>query len=473
MLKKLFSHSFLYAIGPQVPRLVNLLILPIITKYLTPLDYGIYGTLLAYTGILQGIRSLGFDVLLVNSFFKKINWKSYWDRYFGGLYIYNILFSIVFVYLLLLFIPEEAQTNKWLLIFLIVLPAALFDTTKMFGSRYFQLSQKPRYIALVSAIVGIITIFINLYVIAYLKLGYLGWFISTAIGSFISFCCYFYPLFFTIKIKPTLTFNKNFWNKSLKVALPTIPHNYSAYLLNSSDRLVMDQLKTPIEQIGIYNLAYVFGGYLEMFGEAIGMAVGPYYSKLYSKKTVLAEKQVKTFTFFLQISFIVLSTSIALWAKQIFELLISNSDLEAAYPISIIIIMGYAYRPMYWASANKLFFHEKTNKLWRVTFFAGTLNVALNFIFIPQYGIMAAAVSTFISLLFMGFAFFGLNDYKKLNNQKMYPVLWLFIIIAATVFVYLLKDVDIIIKAAITICILSFYLIYFLKAKNELNKIEV
>ncbi|PKP46454.1 MAG: hypothetical protein CVT95_06975 [Bacteroidetes bacterium HGW-Bacteroidetes-12] len=62
MLKKLFSHSFLYAVGPQIPRFANLLVLPIITQYLTSLDYGVYGTLLAYTGLMQGLKSLGFDV---------------------------------------------------------------------------------------------------------------------------------------------------------------------------------------------------------------------------------------------------------------------------------------------------------------------------------------------------------------------------------------------------------------------------
>ena len=63
MLKKLFTHSFLYAVGPQIPKFANLLVLPVITQYLTPLDYGVYGTLLAYMGLMQGLQSLGFDVL--------------------------------------------------------------------------------------------------------------------------------------------------------------------------------------------------------------------------------------------------------------------------------------------------------------------------------------------------------------------------------------------------------------------------
>ena len=66
MIKKLFTHTFLYAIGPQVPKLANLLVLPVITQYLTPLDYGVYGTLLAYSALIGGVKKLGFDVLLSN-----------------------------------------------------------------------------------------------------------------------------------------------------------------------------------------------------------------------------------------------------------------------------------------------------------------------------------------------------------------------------------------------------------------------
>lgn len=473
MLKKLLSHSFLYAIGPQVPRLVNILILPIVTQYLTPLDYGVYGTLLAYIGLLEGIKSLGFDVLFVNAFFKKNHWKSYWSRYIGGLYIYNILFASFYILILYFFIPSEAKNNLWLLILLIVSPAILFDVTKMAGSRFYQLSQKPKYITLVTIIVGLSSVFLNLYTIAFLKLGYLGWFISLAVGSFFSFCFYAFPLYFIEKIKPKLSLNKNFWKKSLKVGLPTIPHNYSAYLLNSSDRLVMDQVKTPINQIGIYNLAYIFGGYLELFGNAIGMAVGPFYSKLHAQKTALADKQVKTLTFFLQASFIILCSLIALWVKELFQLLIKNDELQYAYSISIIIIMGYSYRPLYWAAGSKIIFYEYTNKLWRISFIAGSLNVLLNFIFIPIYGIYAAAITTLISLIYLAISPYYIKEFKAMNTQKFYPVCWMFLVIILTTVLYFIRDIAVLYKVLISLILLSGYFIYFWKNKIELNAINI
>lgn len=473
MLKKIVSHSFLYAIGPQIPKFVNLLVLPIITQYLTPLDYGVYGTLLAYMGLMQGLKSLGFDVLLVNTFFKRKNWKNYWSRYIGGLYTYNLFFAIPYTLLLYFFTPKEARENLWLLIAIIVIPILLFDVTRMAGGRYFQLIQKPRYIALVSATVGIVTIFINLYTIAYLKIGYWGWFISLAAGSFLSFCFYAVPLYLKEKLIPILSTNKNFWKKSLKVGLPTIPHNYSTYLLNSSDRLMMDQLKTPIQQIGLYNMAYVFGGYLEMFGTAVGMAVGPYFTKLHSQKNEVADKAVKSLTFFLQISFIVLCVLISLWVKEIFHLLIKNSELQRASSIAIVIIMGYAYRPMYWAAGTKILFYEHTNKLWRISFIAGVLNVVLNFIFIPIYGIYAAAITTLISLMYLGISPYFIKEFKEKNTEKFYPFLWMGTIAVLTLLLYAIKDIHVYFKAIFTLIISVAYLAYIIRNKKTLNAINI
>lgn len=463
----------MYAIGPQVPKLANLLVLPIITQFLTATDYGIYGTLLAYSALLGGLKRMGFDVLLVNSFFKKNSWRFYWGRYFVGLYIFNFFFAFFFFAFLYLIMPEAAGDNKIAVSLLIVIPSSLFDIVRMFGARYFQLSQKPHYIAMVTAIVGILTIIFNLYTIAYLRMGYLGWIISAAFGSFLMFIFYGIPLFCSLQLRLEYTSNKKFWKKSLKVALPTIPHQYSSYLLNSSDRVVLDQFRIPIDQIGIYNLAYIFGGYLDLFGEAVNMAVAPMVTSLYSKKTMVAEKQVKQLIFFLMAIFILICSMFSLWSKELFTLLIRNDQLNFAYPLSIIIIMGYAYRPLKIGGMNKLIFYEKTNKLWRISFVAGMINVVLNIIFIPLYGITAAAITTFISLSYFAISPFYIKEYRAMKNERFYAEFWILGILLLTIVIYHLRDIDIIFKFIISLLFLLVYFIYFLKSKSRLNQIII
>ncbi|MCK0115075.1 polysaccharide biosynthesis C-terminal domain-containing protein [Gelidibacter sp. F63206] len=474
MLKKLFSHTILYALGPQIPKLANIALLPIITKYLTPLDYGVYGTIMAYNGLLMGLQTLGLDVLLVNSFFKKPNrWRNYWRRYSGILYLWKQLFTLIYIIILYLIIPEEVGGNKTLLIALLVIPNYLFSVVNSLGGRYFQIAQKPQRIFITTAITGTATIIISYYCIVILKIGYMGWYYSAAAGAFIMFCSYFWPIMVQLKLYPIFSLKKSFVKNTLKVGLPTLPHNYSAYLLNSSDRLVMDQLHVSIDNIGKYNMAYIIGNYFEILGTAVGMAVGPYYTKLFSKENPEAENQARDLTFFLQIGFILLSFTASLWAKEIFNILISNEELSSVYYIAIIIIMGYSYRPMYWASISKLFYLEKTNQLWKVSTIGGILNVGLNLIFIPIYGFEAAAITTFISLLYIGFAGFYLKDYKQNNNLNYYPIRWLILILMSLVTVYFLKDISIFLKSIVTLGLIISFFIYFISNKNKLNSIEL
>ncbi|MFV0238230.1 MAG: lipopolysaccharide biosynthesis protein, partial [Flavobacteriales bacterium] len=59
MFKKLFTNSFIYGLGPQVPKVVSVLVLPFITEFLTPEDYGIYGIITAYMASLVAFSILG------------------------------------------------------------------------------------------------------------------------------------------------------------------------------------------------------------------------------------------------------------------------------------------------------------------------------------------------------------------------------------------------------------------------------
>ena len=171
-----------------------------------------------------------------------------------------------------------------------IVPAVFFDNTNTIGNYYFRFRQKPLFIALVSVVTGITAVLVTFYCIVYLKMGYMGWFVATFLSSLVAFLFYLYPIYFKLKLVPIIRFRKRFILPHLRVALPMVPHNYSSYLLNSSDRVVMDLYKVNISQIGLYNIAYTFGNYMEAFGEAVGMAVGPFYSKLYTTK---GEKALK------------------------------------------------------------------------------------------------------------------------------------------------------------------------------------
>ncbi len=452
MFRKIISHSLVYALAPQIPRVVSIALLPLLTAYLTPFDYGVSATVSAYSGIFSGIKDLGITVLLVNAFYhNKKNWKLKWRILYGYLLAWApVLFTLCFV-LLWMVVPAEAASNRLLICLLTTLPFLLFDHTILVGFRYYHIViRKPKYIAMASIVSGFVTLSLNYYIIVILKKGYLGWMWATLGGTFVSFLFYIYPVI-KLKLKPIFYLNVDYFKRNMRVSLPMIPHTYSAYLLNASDRMVMDVLKVNINKIGIYNLANNFGNYFEILGNAAGMGVGPFVTDLIDKKSEDAETRLRRIIFAFQVLFLAGTFLAALWMKEIFSLLISNPELQTGYWMAIIIVMGYVYRPMYWGCVNRLLYFGKTSRLWRISFIGGALSLIANFIFIPIWGFEVAVYSTYIALLYVGFSGYFLTDYRQVARKNYYPLRWLVVIISATIVVFVLKDVFWGVKVAATV----------------------
>lgn len=462
MLRKLFSHTFWYAIGPQVPKFVNILVLPFVTPFLSAIDYGVFGTIGAYIGLLSGLQMLGMPVVFVNSFYQyphSERWKIKWRQFMGFLMLWSVIYAILVAVLLYFFIPEEANEYRNRIIILLSIQSAFYLVIKNIGGQYYQLREKPKYIALITIVTGVITVVLNYTFIAVFKLGYMGWYYSGFITGFVSLLLFAYPLFRIHKLTPIFNFKIRLIKKSLKVSLPTVPHNYSNYLLNSSDRMVLDRLNVNISSIGLYNVGYVFGNYFDLIGSAVGMAVGPILAKLWAKKKLYEYRLV---IFILQTLFISGAFLLCIWVKELLPILYRNKSLDGAYLFAVFIVMGCTYRPMYWAVISKLMFEEKTKKLWRISFVGGLLNIILNLIFIPIYGVMAAPVTTLISLLYLGFSGYGLKTYKNFNDLNHYPLLWLVLILVFTFLAYHIVDFSLENKLLISgVVLLAMVILYF------------
>jgi O-antigen/teichoic acid export membrane protein len=439
LIKKLFSHSIIYAIGPQLPKLVGFLLLPLFTQHLTEVDFGVWGTITAYTFMLYSLRDLGLLVPLLNSYVNHPNfWRWRWTHIFNFLVCWGFVYTVLLALLLYFTIPDQAVENRTLIVVLFSIQAFFFDMLMVFGLRYLQLKEKPIYISVVSLVSGFLAVIIQYVFIVVLKQGYMGWVYGYFFTGLVSAALYL-PVFIRDIHVPYFKVKGRHLIRPLKVGLPLIPHSYSSYLLNSSDRMVMDVYQVKTEEIGLYSTAYIWGNYLEILGTAVGMAVGPLYLKIFALKED-TKKLIASLTQFLQFLFLGGCFIMALWMKELFALLIQNASLQSAYPLAIIIVMSYSYRPLYWHVVNRLQYEEKTNSLWKLSFVAGALNIILNLIFIPIYGFQVAAVTTFVSMLFLGFAGFGLKEFRAVDNASHHLILHLVLILGLSCLVYVFRE---------------------------------
>lgn len=457
MLKKIIINSAVFGIAPYLPRIISVFLLPILTKYLSETDYGIIGTVTAYTAALSAFATLGLTQILFNSFYHyKSQYKWLWRELYGFLQLWTIVFAFVQFIILYFLLPKEAESHK-LMIIILSTGSLFFSATGLLGNSYYQLNQKPFPIAVRTVVFGIITILINYVFVVICKFGYLGYFWSTCIGSILMNVSYIHVLYFKLGFLPIYKFKIKTITHSLKVSLPIIPHTYSAYMLNTSNRLVMDRYHVPIETIGKFNIAQQFSNLMDSFTSAVNQAINPMTLNEIRENN---PHNMKKLIYIYMIITLVTTFLFSLWLKEIFTLLISNSSLRSTYNYAVILIMAQNAKPLYVASSNIFFYYENTKSLLKITFVSGIISLLGYIIFIPLFSIWGAVVIYYIAMLYMGYAGFFFSFYKEKSIVN-FPVLKIFIIIILmTLFVYIAMDFNPFIKFIISIFVLSVILFW-------------
>jgi O-antigen/teichoic acid export membrane protein len=452
MLRKLLSHAVIYGLAAQAPRLAGVLALPIITRYLTPADYGVAGIVTAYVSVFTMLLTLGLSVVMMNSFArqpKRYPWV--WRQLNGFVTLWSLVYGSLVIVALYFLVPEEGDAHRLEIALLAGLPIMLFTMTELQSNIYFQLSQKPLPLAFRSFIVGALGVALNIYTIAYLGLGFRGWFYAGFISVGVGFLLNSYHVYIRQKLWPIFNFKWSRIKSSLRISLPVIPHNLANFMLDTSDKLVLNILHVPVQRIGLYNMASSFGTYFLLASMAVTQAASPFYlTYLAQQKDRAAALQVRHLTFALLALFLFATTLGSLWMREIFIVLIKNEALQQAYPLAIIILMGYNYRPMYLAVMNTLTYREHTNKLWRLSVVAGVGNVVLNFILVPIFGYQAAAYTTFAALMYMGYSGFYIRAYKDSSLVPYYPMAWMALTVLLLFIVYELATMAIMVKIIVT-----------------------
>lgn len=470
LISKIINHSFIYAVLPKLPILIGFAILPFITPYLSDIDYGIYGIVLSIITGATVIKTLGLDVILMNSYIhhhRSGRYKLVWNEIQGFIFIWSFVLGLLVAVLIFFILPNEAETNKYLIILLTVVPIMFYSSLQVISLKYYQLAEKPMAIGLRSLIFGVLTVFFNYYFIVHLKIGYMGWVWGLFITETLSFFSYIHPLWIKNKLFPNLLFRRSAMKKHLKIGLPLVPHTSAFFLLDFSDRLVMMKMGVSTANIGLYDFAYRFAGYARVFSESIHQASTPLFIKLFKndrssnflKDIIFLENYVVSFVSF----------AIALWLKEIFSIMVNNQDLNSTYNMGIILTMAYVYKPMYTAMATVFYYFEKTKEFWKISFTAGVLNVALNIIFIPIYGFKTAVFTTFLSFLFIGYAGFYVTQFKKLYSPNFHPLLWVGYTIVLLISSYFFKDAELFMKFVLTLVVLIFTIVKALPLIKKLK----
>ena len=472
MLKELFKGSAIYGIAPFVPKLITVLLMPIMTKYLTSTDYGIIGTITSIIFVVQALQDLGLKVLLPNYFYKcPGHYKVIWREVYGFLSLWMIVFALIQSTLLYFFIPQEAESNKWLIIILSNFSTVFFGPTAILGQMYYQLSVKPTPVACRIVLSGVTTILVNFLCVVVFKWGYMGAYVGSFAGTFLSNLTYWPVLNRKLGLSPIYNFKFKTIRRLLKVSMPTIPHYYTSYLMNSTNVVAMNYHGKTQAEIGHLTMAQSMSGILETAITAVNQVFSP-MSYRFMKDNDSSEMKRMTYVYILiayTITFL-----FSLWAREVYDILISNEEIASTYKYAVVLAMAFNYRPLYIYCCNYFFYHERTTSLLGISFTAGLISCVFYFVMIPYMGIWAALWGFYLGCLYYGYIGYSFKFYKQKSifHIKWYWFLLLQLFLTSVAFVSV--DFSIIIKIFISIVYIAIGLVLMIKINHfKLNFILI
>lgn len=428
--KKIVSGTLYYGIIPKLTIFINVLILPIITPYLSTDDYGIQGLISSYSSVFLAIAPLGLHVHLVNSYYEyKKKYNLVWGRILYLQLVLGLIFGMVNMMVLFFALPEMPLFKIVLLSFFGSIQIFLMSNS-IFAQHLFPIIERPEplvFTNLFASLFGIGTSFVLIY---YAKLGYWGLVSSVAVSTTVSFLVFIKYIWVDYDIWPIFESNLKRLRHLFRISLPLVPHALGFALLTSSARIVMNIYHISYDEIGLFSHGCIMGDYAIIITSALSTALVASIQNYYRSHNYVKFRKLY---FLCQWVAVLSSMLICLWMSEIYRILIHNDSLAESSHIASLICFANIVLPLYSFMSTTTFIEKETIQILWLVFVPGFVNLLLCLVFIPVYGFKAAIYSTICAYWSQMMIPFVVKYYKKSVSlwlgslQKLTGLLFLFV----------------------------------------------
>lgn len=393
MKNKLLKNSFLYILSDVLNKAIPFLMLPVLTRYLTPEDYGIISVFTVLVSVFAVFTGLSIHGAINVNFFKmqKDKLKEFIGNCLIILHISTLIVFIV-VYLFHPFIIERlAIETEWLIV-AVVLAFAQFLTT--INLLLWMAEQRPKPYGLYQISQTFTLASLSLVFVVGFGMNWEGQLLATTIAtllfSIISFM-------FIIK-RGYLIFqpNKKYINDALKFGIPLIPHALGSWVKTGADRVVLMSI-LGASATGIYTVGYQIGMLVGVMVTAFNKAWSPYmYRVLSNKPTKEDKRKIIRFTYLYFVGVLLFAFCFA-YAAEFFIPYFLGEKFIASSEFIIYFTIAFAFQGMYFMVTNYIFYVTKTHLLAYVTLSTAILHLGLLYFFVNINGAIGAAQASMLS----------------------------------------------------------------------------
>ncbi|MCM8831844.1 MAG: oligosaccharide flippase family protein [Candidatus Omnitrophica bacterium] len=419
-MKKLSKNTLIYGLGSVLSKSIGILLLPLLTHYLTPNEYGVIGILLMFSVFFSSVISLGFGTSIGFVYFEKKDNQQKKDvikMSFWALLIVGCAFALIsfcFIDKITFLILGD---NNYSYLTLLVIFSTVISTISMPLILNIQFLEKAKEFVICNFIISIFSLFINIFFVIILKRGLKGYFESYLFAQALSFFIFSFLNKFDFKF----TFDKQVLVKLVKYGLPMVPSFFSLFIIAQSNRYILRYIFN-LDSVGIYTVGYNIGSITQIIVNAFQNAWTPYFFSFYHKQEEAIEHFGQILKFFIIImGFICLCFFI--FAKFVVMFFISDQFLSA-YKIIGFIALSNLFLGLYSILLPPMYFEKEVKYTSLIQMITAIFTIVVNIPLIFYYKELGASIGFCFGYFFMFLLTWLFNNYKsksKLKNYKKDP----------------------------------------------------
>lgn len=385
--KKLVNDTYIFALGNLGSKLINIVLVPFYTYYLTTADYGIADLVTTTTILLLPIITLSvYDAVLRYAMDKNEEPISVFTNGLFVTIVCSIIFTIMVGLVSFFLADKKIVTYMSLIVILNALKQLLAQFSRSIGKIKLYAGN------------GIINTFVvaisNIILLKYVNLGLDGYFLSIIIGSVFSIVYLWFGASISQYIKMS-TLDRKLVRKSLTYSIPLIPNATSLWANSALGRYVIIFF-IGASANGIFAVATKITNILSilyaMFLQAWQLsAISEYQSENRDK---IFSNVFESFVMLM----IIASSAILGIEKTALRYFVNDVYFEA-WKVIPFILLGTIFSSFAEFVGISYLAAQQTKGLMKTTFYSAILSLILNLILVPIMGINGTGVAMIISYL--------------------------------------------------------------------------
>lgn len=401
--------SMILTIANISTKAINFFLLPLYTKYLTPEQLGVSDTITTFTSLVSPFLILGLDSAFSAFYFDEES-LGYKKKVFTSISFILMITSIVPIILMIFAEPISSllfQKTEYSYIVVLSLASLSLQLWYLPFSIYLRVENRMKAYGIITTAASLIMIVSNIITVSVFKMGASALIISTCVTNAAMLVMY--------GIVSKLLPKKEFFDiplskRLLKYSIPLVPTVVSTWILTASSRIMLVRFVGE-EAVGLYGIVTRFITVINVFTNSVSTA---YTTFAYSSKD--DDSGPVIYSKILNILYLLLASVvffISIFSKEILNLMVDPQYQEAYKYMPLLLFAQVIYAAVTIVGYGIAFVKKSQLTLIYVGA-AAIVNVVINMIMIPKYGIMAAAFAAWISNMLMLIIAYVLA-------QKLYP----------------------------------------------------